>query len=153
MAAWPAVALASARGVAWPLRGIFAATAVLALDLGMLAQSRGAVIAMPIVLAIWLATMPDRVRRLAALAPIVAAVALAAPSLLDVGDSLSSSNLHAARAAALIGALLAGLLVAAWGAVEARRLVGESTERTLHRAGAVAGLALTAVVVVVGLAA
>ena len=151
MAPWPAVALAAARGIPWPLRGTFAAAAVLVLDLGLLAQSRGAVVATPIVLALWFALFGDRVRRLVALTPVAIAVAAGAPTLLHVADKLSASNLDGARSAALGGALIAGLVVAAWAYVEARGAVSEGTERTLHRAVGAAGLALVAVVVVGGL--
>src|SRR4051794_19367248 len=55
MAAWPAVGLAAARRVPWALRGALAGCAVACCDLTLLAQSRGALIATPLVLIVWFA--------------------------------------------------------------------------------------------------
>jgi hypothetical protein len=159
MAAWPAVGLAAARRVPWALRGAFAGAAVACCDLALLTQSRGAMIATPIVLVLWFALLPERVRRMMAVLPVALAVGLAGPAMLRVGDRLDASGhpdiagaLDAASRGVLLGVVVAGILVAAGAWVESRRPVSEETGRRVHRALGTAGIAGVVVIVIAALA-
>ena len=159
-ALWPALALATPRRMPWWLRGLFAAAAVLLAGVALLSQSRGSLIAVPVVLVGYLALVPGRARTLGVLVPVAAAVGVSAPVLLGVFDHLSAGGSDASGALAsaarvLVGAAaLAGLVVAGWGAVEQFRPVGPETAERLRRGvgRAGAGAAAVAVVAVVAVA-
>ena len=128
MAFWPAVAFAASRRVPWALRGVAALLAVVALDVALLAQSRGSALSLPVCAVVFIAFVPGRLRHLAALVPIAGAAAAALPKVLDVGDALDGRDPGAVTDAAssvfttvLILALVAGLVVAAVAAWETLR--------------------------------
>lgn len=158
MALWPALALAGTRRVPWIARGLLAGGAVLLCGLALLTLSRGAALATPIVLVASFVVLGDRVRRMLVVAPIAIAVALIAPTLLDVSDALQvqggdpSSALAAARDAMLLAAAAVGLVVAIGAAVDAGEPLSEGAEQRTHRALGVTGLAGAAVALLVGLA-
>ena len=56
MALWPAVTLAASTRVPWPLRGIAAALAVVLLDVALLSQSRGSILALPVCAVLFVAS-------------------------------------------------------------------------------------------------
>jgi hypothetical protein len=124
MAFWPAVAFAANRRVPWALRGLAAALAVVLLDVGLLSQSRGSLLALPVCAVLLVVIVPGRLRTLAVLVPVLGAAAAALPKVLDVGDALDGTDAGAVQAAAntvtstvLLLALAAGVvvaLVAAW---------------------------------------
>ena len=68
------------------LRPLFLAAAGVLAELALLPQSRGAVFAFPVVLLLYLALVPGRVRTVVFLAPVGLALAVSARRLLDVGD-------------------------------------------------------------------
>lgn len=155
MPLWPALVLSARREVPWWLRGVFAAGAVGLADLALLAQSRGALYAVPIVAVIFFVLVPGRVRALIAVLPVAGAVAVTVPAVLDVFRPITSGEpVDPARLSHLIGglaiaALVAGLVVAAVAAVERFRPPSPEVAHRAHRgAGAVAVAAVLAAVVV-----
>jgi hypothetical protein len=64
MAFWPALYLSSRVETPWFLRGAFLASAGLLLQLAILPQSRGVLFSVPIVVAIYFAIVPGRIRSL-----------------------------------------------------------------------------------------
>src|SRR5207248_3299503 len=125
MPLWPAVTLAASRRLPWALRGVLAALAVVFLDVALLSQSRGSVLAIPVCLLLFVACVPGRLRHLAVLLPIALGAAAAAPTTLDVGPAVLGHDDAAVRAAAdacvravLLAGLGSGLVVAAAAAFE-----------------------------------
>jgi UDP-GlcNAc:undecaprenyl-phosphate GlcNAc-1-phosphate transferase len=125
---WLCFAAAEARRalVAGPAAGM----ATLMACLAMLSQSRGTALAMLFALAVVVAVVPGRTRRLYGLLVVAGAVALAAPDLLHVyehapGGQVSVGAGHVAGRAALLAAAAAGvawgLLTLAWELVFSRR--------------------------------
>lgn len=158
MAVWPCIALAAAPRVPLAARAVLAGGAVLLVDLALLSLSRGAVLSLPIVLILFLAVAPHRLRHLAVLAPVGLAVAVTAPVVLDAGPALRAgvgelAAVHDALRAALAASAVVGLLVAIavplgrrWAAQDR---FGPDTAGRARRAWAVAapaGLAVAAVV-------
>jgi tetratricopeptide (TPR) repeat protein len=141
MGLWPAIALAASRRVPWALRGAFAALAVVLVDTAVLSLSRGAVLSLPICLVLFVALAGGRLRHLAVLVPIGAAVAAVATRLFAVGDALTAEQpvaiqqaVDSAARSAILLAVLAGALVAAVAAWESLRPPSEATARTVRRA-------------------
>jgi tetratricopeptide (TPR) repeat protein len=66
MAVWPAITLALAREVPMLLRGLMLGSAAVLLQLAVLAESRGAVFALPLAAIVYLALVPSRARVLLA---------------------------------------------------------------------------------------
>jgi O-antigen ligase len=155
MAFWPALLLARSARLPSALRGVLAGGAVLLALVALLSQSRGSLYAMPVMLVLVVALLPDRVRTFAVGVPVAAAVALAARSVLHVGDDLTArgavdtSTLHSARSAVLAAAVVVGLLVALAAALERRSRLGERTRARLHRAAA-STIAIVLVLAVAG---
>jgi hypothetical protein len=102
MAVWPLLVLAASRDLDWKIRGLMGAAATLCIELAVLAQSRGAVLAVVVGAAALVAVHPARLRILGWLALAAAPGAAALPWLLDVfqagGENTSASipPLHAA---------------------------------------------------------
>jgi hypothetical protein len=121
IALWPALTLAATPTLDWRLRGAMLGSAVLCIEVAVLAQSRGSALAVPVGLFLWLLLSPWRVRALCwlALAALPAAVAL--PQLLDVYQSFRADQpfvpeLEDSRAAMLLSFAAAVVL----GAIAAR---------------------------------
>jgi hypothetical protein len=155
MAAFPALLLASRRATAAIARPPLLATATLCLGLGALAQSRGWLFGLPVIVAVMLLATPGRVRVLLAAIPVCAGVALALPALLEVyevgGGRVPSEAVADVRVAfdaaartlltVTAGVLVVGVLIA----LADRRV---SIPATVARRGsrAVGGLAVVAAV-------
>jgi tetratricopeptide (TPR) repeat protein len=154
MALWPAVTLAASGRVPWLLRGIAAALAVVLLDVALLSQSRGSILALPVCAVLLVAIVPGRLRTLAVLVPVLGAAAAAVPKVLDVGDALDGTDAGAVRDAAsavtstvLLAAVAAGVVVGLVAAWETFRPPAEATAarvRTAWTALVVAGAILGA---------
>jgi hypothetical protein len=84
MALLPTVVLAAAPYLDWRWRGLLLGTATLLVELAVLAQSRGAIFAAGVGVAVLIAVHPSRLRVLAWLALPLIPAALALPWLLDV---------------------------------------------------------------------
>lgn len=137
MAFWPAVLLAGSPTVAFWLRGLLAAGAVVLADLALLVQSRGSVFSVPIVALLGLALVPRRVRFAGALGIVLAGAAVGFPTLLDVGDAVDAGEADPAGGVLAVvagGALLAGLAVAVWGWMESPSGLGDQAYATASRA-------------------
>lgn len=153
MPVWPALALATARPVSWFVRGLLAGGAVVLCDLGLMAVSRGALLATPIVAVLVFAALPDRVRRMVVLAPIAAGVAAGVPALLRVGDRIDAGRgvggaLSSASYVILLAGLVVALVVAAGAWVETHRPVSGAVADQIHRGLGTLALAGIAVAVV-----
>jgi tetratricopeptide (TPR) repeat protein len=150
MPLWPAITFAASPRLPWALRGAAAALAVVFLDVALLSQSRGSVLALPICGVLFVALVPGRLRHLAVLVPIALAAGAAAPTVLDLGPVLLDGRLPAIHDAAdavvravLLAAVAAGLVVAAAAVLERRRPPSPQRAAQIRRAW-------TAVVVVAG---
>jgi tetratricopeptide (TPR) repeat protein len=155
---WAAVAFAASARVPWPVRGVSAFFGVVLLDVALLSQSRGSVLALPACALVLVAIVPGRLRHLAALVPIAGAAVLALPAVLDVGDALQGTGsvtgtADAAVRAVLIAAVAAGAVVAAVAAWEALRPPSPATAARLRRGWTTAVVAAAAVAAVGGLVA
>jgi hypothetical protein len=153
MPLWPALALASARDVPWGLRGVFAAAAVLFAGLGLLTGSRGAFIAVPVVLALTFLLAPGRVRRMVLLVPVGACFAASVPAILRVEDHPDGPPvdvLTSAGRALLLAAVAAGAIVTIGAFLEERRPVRAEAEARAHRVLGALGLAAILAALVAG---
>jgi hypothetical protein len=152
MAFWPALLLVRTPRLHWGLRGLLAGGAVLLAEVALLSQSRGSLYATPVVLVLVFALVPQRTRTFAALIPVAAGIAVAAPSVLHVGNRLDKheevvhATLHSAVTATLLASVAVALLVALAAAIESRvELAQASTTRTNRVVGAIAIATLIAV--------
>lgn len=93
LAFWPAFFLASRREVPTALRPVFLAAAGVLLQLALLPQSRGAVLAFPLVLLVYLALVPGRVRTVVFLLPLAVALAIVFRQLLDLSEEPTGADL------------------------------------------------------------
>lgn len=168
MTALVAVALACRRGGAPVLRVAGLVIAAVCLQLAVLGQSRGWLFTVPLVLAITLLIVPDRLRMLLfALGPAVATAA-AAPALFQVygkttvggltlteprlGQVLHRQGVHATHAMLIADAALA--IVAALAVVVDRRVApSPTTKRRIDRVVATLAVAVALAGVAVGLVA
>ena len=163
MAALPALGLAVRRASSWALRGASLAAAGLLVGLAVMTQSRGWLVALPVLVLIALATHPERWRWLAGAALVGAAVLAASGALLEpyaVGGGArpagTAMDLRAALddAAASLWGVVAGLLAlgCALGLAE-RRMRTPSPASWLRRASRPAGAGLAAIVAIAGVVA
>lgn len=164
LGAWPALVLAARPEPGWVARGALAGVAVVLLGLALMAESRGALFATPIVLAAVLLLLPGRVRLLTVLLVAGGATAAVAGVVLDVNAAIGDADgvatgpdvataLDRAVGALLLAAAATALVVGGWAAAEGRRVGGAGAARAAHRAGAVVGVALAAGLAVVVVAA
>jgi tetratricopeptide (TPR) repeat protein len=153
MAFWPALLLARSEQLQWALRGVLAGGAVLLAGVALLSQSRGSLYATPVMLVLVFAFLPGRLRTFAALVPIAAGVAAAAPAVLHVGDhvsagAVSAADVHGAVLAIFLAAFVVGALVALAAAIESR--VSFSERATRRARIALTGAALATLVLALG---
>jgi UDP-GlcNAc:undecaprenyl-phosphate GlcNAc-1-phosphate transferase len=151
LGAWLCVGMSERRQPA--LAALGAAGATLLGGLAILSQSRGVALAAAISVIVVLVLMPGRIRRGWALVVIGAAIASAAPALLDVyetsiGGPPSADVMHTAAERLAVAALAAGAI---WG-VALRVLGAVPATRSACRAGGGMLLAGVAVALVIGLA-
>jgi O-antigen ligase len=146
MALLPALTLAASARVHWALRGVFAAGVVLLLDVALLSQSRGAVLALPVAIALFLLIVPGRLRHFWTLLPVALAAAVVAPKVLDAAHAVGADGAGAAgeltsmtRMVVLL-ALGVGLVIAAAAAYEHYRPPAEPVARTIRRAATIAAV-------------
>jgi O-antigen ligase len=146
-AAFPIVLLAARRETPWAARGLLLGSAGVLVDVALLSQSRGSLLAGSILLAVCVAVAPGRVRVLIALATLGAVTLLSVPELLHVYDVASAGGdlgqaLGAAGDAATLSFVALFGLGASAGLVER---YAELPERIVQRAGqVVAALAIAA---------
>lgn len=122
---WVAVYLGGSRRVNPALRAAVLAGAVLSLNLAVLTQSRGAMVALAASLPVFFLLSGQRLRGLLALLPVAGALYLAFPDLNAVYVALSGSGdapaaLDAALPAVWLGAAGAGLYGLLWGLIDVR---------------------------------
>ncbi|MGH3093023.1 MAG: O-antigen ligase family protein [Gaiellaceae bacterium] len=144
LAFWPAVFLASRRETPLAVRGPALAAAGLLLELAVLPQSRGALFAFPVVLLLYVAFVPGRVRSVLALAPVLATAFLARGPLLDlyesVGTDAAGSALREARGALVVSVVVLLLVGTALALADRFVVLGEASTRRVSLAlGAVGG--------------
>ena len=147
LGAWCCLAVAEQRRSS-PLAGMGMAGATMLAALVMLSQSRGVALAAIASIVMVLAVVPGRLRRIAGLAVLGAALALAGAPLLDVyqggrSGSLGPDVVREAARAALIAAALSGL---AWAGMTVLQRQGASVTAR-GRPFVIAGLVACALVV------
>jgi tetratricopeptide (TPR) repeat protein len=154
MPAWPAILLAGRGEVPWWLRAPLAGCATILAGVALMGQSRGSVFAVPIVLIVLLAAMPNRVRHFAALLPLAGALAVIGPVVLRSADRIdagrSASDAVEPLAPTILLCALAVTLVVGAIALAERRVRSERTERAAHRALAGVGIAAALAAVATG---
>ena len=153
MAFWPALLLARSGRLPWGVRGVLAGGAVLLAEVALLSQSRGSLYAMPVMLGLVFALLPERTRTFAVLVPVAAGIGIAAPAVLRVGDHLKNGDVtraavHSATTTTFVAALAVGVVVALAGAVESRWALSEISVRRVRRS--VGALAIATLVVLLG---
>jgi hypothetical protein len=148
---WPAAVLASRRETPWPARGLLLAVAGVLLQLGVLAQSRGALPAFALALVLFVVLVPDRTRSLLTLLTIGAATALSIGRLLEVyradADAGFQHALASAQTSLVVTAVCLAGAGAATGLLEQRGRV-RTVSRRLRRL-AVASLVVVGVIAAV----
>jgi tetratricopeptide (TPR) repeat protein len=92
IAAWPALALATAPEADWRLRGAMLGCAVLCAEVGFLGQSRGSLVAIAPAVFVWLLISPYRLRALVWLMIAAGAAAAALPWLTDVYTTFNADD-------------------------------------------------------------
>ena len=155
VAFFPAVVLAAGHELDWRIRGCLLAAATLMLELALLSQSRGAVFAIAIALAVLVAVHPARPRILVWLGLAIAPALLALPWLLDVfqhqgGNTAESLGpLRGACTAIALSSALSGVLGTALARRDPVIVLRAATSQLLNRALlALLALGLVAAVVV-----
>jgi len=138
-AAFPLVLLAARREMPWWARGVVLGAGGVLVDLSLLSQSRGSLLAGAIVLVVCLAVVPGRVRTLLALATVGAVTALSVPELLDVYEVAGAGgDLSAALASAGDAFLVSFVALFGFGAsaglVETYAGLSQRTVRHVSRA-------------------
>jgi hypothetical protein len=152
LAFWPALFLASRRELPTYVRPLFLAAAGVLAQLALLPQSRGAVLAFPLVLLVYLALVPGRVRTVVFVLPIGLVLTAVYHRLLDLADNRSGPELASgSRSVATTMAVTAALLFAVGfglALVDRRVEISARARRLAERALAVsAGAALLAGIV------
>ncbi len=150
---WAAVYLAGSPRVNPILRGLVLAGTVLAVDLAVLTQSRGAMVAMAVSLPVFFLVSGQRLRGLLALAPIALALLITFPGLNGVylafqnGESAPEAILGALPSVWL-AATGAGLYGVLWGLIDRRWEITSNATRLIGGvalAGSIAVLVFGAV--------
>ncbi len=90
-----ATGLASRRELPALLRGLLVGSACASLQIAVLAQSRGWLFTLPLVLVITVAVVPDRLRFMATALLPAAATAIAAPKLVAIYNDITAASLNA----------------------------------------------------------
>ena len=152
LAFWPAFFLASRRELPILVRALFLAIAGVLLELALLPQSRGALLAFPVAAIAYVVLVPNRVRTAVHALPVAVALAVSLRALLDVADEdtgagLASASSTAAKAvaASALGLFVCGLVLA----VADRRLeFSARTRRVSAQALAVLAVTITLVALV-----
>jgi O-antigen ligase len=155
LAFWPALLLSARREVPIFARALFLGAAGAAVELAVLSQSRGSLFAFPIVLALYFAIVPGRVRSLISLIPVAIVFAVASGRLLDVYDSFNDASIDAARNAILISFVALSGIGFLMALVDRGLAIPQDTAERLNRAAGIAALsaaviAAAAVLVIVG---
>ena len=149
MAFWPALFLAGRREVPTVARALLLGAAGVVVELAILAQSRGSLFAFPVVLLVYVAVVPSRVRSLVALVPIAIVVAIASSRLLDVyelaADVPRQGSIDAARTALALSFVVLVAVGLAYGFLDRRIELSESRARGWKRAAGILAAAAAAV--------
>ena len=148
-----AAALAAARGLAWPLRGLALGAATLLAQCALLSQSRGALVGFVVAAIAFVAVSPRRWPALLALAVPVGLTALGFDTLTDVRAATTTPALEAALDDALVTvarSVVVAVVLGAAAALAGPRLPEAVRDRRAARAGnlAIAALGAAAVVAV-----
>jgi hypothetical protein len=147
---WPLAYIAARREVPAVARGALLGCGTALVELAVLTQSRGSLLAVPVALACYLAIVPKRLRAALPLLIVVPATLLARGRLLDVFDAVrvhEASPAHAIKAALVaIAATSAGAFVV-WSLIA---LVDSRVELSSQLVRIANGAALAVVVVGVG---
>jgi O-antigen ligase len=150
LAFWPCVAFASRREVHPAWRGLFVAFAVVLANTSLLGQSRGWLFTLPIVLIVYLAVSPGRLRAAWALIGVGVATLVAGPTVLDAYEAVgagegAAAKIDSAVKAILIVAVIAGALAAGIGVLDRRRRVSRGAAQRTGQAMVAATLAVLAI--------
>jgi tetratricopeptide (TPR) repeat protein len=155
MAFWPALFFASRPESRWLTRGLALAAAGALLELALLPQTTGLLFAAPVVALAYFVFVPGRVRSLAAVLALAAALLALSGPVRDVwpiaraGGDLASAIDDAALAIALSAVALFAV-GCAWGLVERRLAFSARTTRRM-RGGVAAASAVAAIAGVIAL--
>jgi hypothetical protein len=148
---WPLAYIAARREAPAVIRGVLLAGATALVELAVLTQSRGSLVAVPTAAVAYLLIVPRRLRAACALLVVALATFLASNTLLDVFDPVRlGSNADGAISSALVAiAVSAAAVFILWTIVAFVDGRLDLSPRTLRLANT-AGLAVVAIGVVVG---
>ncbi len=145
---WPALHLATARTLPWPVRGLGLGAATLLIEMALLSQSRGSAIAFGVTGLLYVLITPRRLPTLIALGATIALTAISFDPLIAVRESGSVAELRVSiddAARAIAASALVGIVLGAAAAAAGRRLRGPIAARPW--AGRAANVSLAAVAV------
>jgi hypothetical protein len=147
---WPCVALAARREVHPALRGLYLALAVVLANTSLLGQSRGWLFALPVVVLVFLAVSPGRVRAAWTLIAVGVAMLVAGPTVLDAYQAVgagrgAAAKIDSAVTTTFVVALVMGSLGVAAALFDRRTHVGARTARRAGTAMLAAALAVLAI--------
>lgn len=97
IAVWPALGLARNRELGWGWRAVALGAATISVEMALLAQSRGSIIAVAVVLVVYAAIAHERARALGWLAVAVLPALVVIPSLTDLYTAVNEGTLGAGR--------------------------------------------------------
>ena len=142
-ALWPALYLAARRTTPPVVRGLMLAAAGVLIDLSILCQSRGSLVALPATALVFLLVVPMRLRLITIVVPLAAAVGLGAATLIHVSQAILYQDgavraIDAARSTIVTTAIALFVLGAILGLVDSRVVLPRRVVR-------IAGATLTAV--------
>jgi hypothetical protein len=144
---WAAVYLAGSRSVNPVLRGLILAGAVLSVDLAVLTQSRGAMVAMAVSLPIFFLVSGQRVRGFFALTPVALALLVTFPGLNGVYRAFVDGEeaplvLMSTLPTVWLAAAGAGLYGVLWGLADRRWELASGVTRVLGGLAVALGIAV-----------
>jgi tetratricopeptide (TPR) repeat protein len=150
IAFWPAVGLAARPELHWAARGVLLAAGGLLLQLAVLAQSRGSVVAGALGLAVYVLLTEQRLRAVLVLVPTAVITLMSLDPLLSVFASSTEAGFRDAVAREQHALALSTLALLAVGAVigvlDRRRPLDRRLHRHIRHRGSLAALAAGAVV-------
>ena len=147
---WPCVTFAARREVHPLLRGMFLAMSVVLVGASLLGQSRGWLFALPVVVLIFLAVSPGRVRLAWTLIAVGLATLAIGPSALDAYEAVgaekgAAAKIDSAVQAMLIAAAVLGAVGIAAGLLDRRVRVGAGAAKRTGGAMLAAAIAVVAI--------
>ena len=138
IAVWPLLGLGMTRSFDWPIRGAAIGGATLCLELGLLSQSRGSLIAGAAAVGVFIALTPGRARTVCWLGLVALPAAFVLPFLSGLFAAAQNggsvlTELHHAAAAATAGAIISIIAASFAARIEPRLSISSEDEKRADR--------------------